>query len=132
MTNPVNLPYVYSMYDIPLQLNSLLSFSILTRLIQLIFSTLHHRHITKFSRVLVKILFSVPQVENKVKTPRSANIAEIQEAVIGEVRKVRKEEFSATFQKLYGRAKACIYDSGIYVGFKKLCDFLMCLRILKI
>jgi hypothetical protein len=27
---------------------------------------------------------------------------------------VQKEEFSAAFQKLYDRAKACIYASGAY------------------
>jgi len=37
-----------------------------------------------------------------------ADVAEIQEAVTDEL-KVQKEEFSAAFQKLYRRAKACIY-----------------------
>jgi hypothetical protein len=39
-----------------------------------------------------------------------ANVAEIQEAVTDELKKVqKKEEFSAAFQKLYDRTKACIY-----------------------
>jgi hypothetical protein len=42
------------------------------------------------------------------------DVAEIQEAITDELRKVQKEEFSAAFQKLYDRAKACIYASGVY------------------
>jgi len=38
-----------------------------------------------------------------------ADVAEIQEAVTDELKKVQKERFSADFQKLYDRAKACIY-----------------------
>jgi hypothetical protein len=43
-----------------------------------------------------------------------ADVAEIQGAVTDELKKVQKEEFSAAFQKLYDRAKACIYDNGAY------------------
>jgi hypothetical protein len=43
-----------------------------------------------------------------------ADVAEIQEAVTDELEKVQKEEFSAAFQKLFDRAKACIYASGAY------------------
>ena len=43
-----------------------------------------------------------------------ADFAEIQEAVTDELKKVQKEEFLAAFQKLYDRAKACIYASGAY------------------
>jgi len=31
-----------------------------------------------------------------------------------ELKKVQKEEFSAAFQKLYDRVKACIYVNGAY------------------
>jgi hypothetical protein len=48
-----------------------------------------------------------------------ADVAEIQEAVIDELKKVQKEEFSAGFQKLCDRAKACIYASGAYFELKK-------------
>jgi hypothetical protein len=41
-----------------------------------------------------------------------ADVAEIQEAVTDELKKVQKQEFSAAFQKLFDRAKACIYDDG--------------------
>jgi len=37
-----------------------------------------------------------------------ANVAEIHEAVTDELKKVQKEEFSASFLKLYNGAKACI------------------------
>ena len=36
-------------------------------------------------------------------------VAEIQEAVTDELKKVQKQEFSPALQKLYGRAKAYIY-----------------------
>jgi hypothetical protein len=39
------------------------------------------------------------------------------------LKKVQKEEFSTAFQKLYDRAKACIYASGAYFELKKV----MCL-----
>jgi hypothetical protein len=58
------------------------------------------------------------------------DVAEIQEAVTDELKKVQKEEFSAAFQKLYYRAKACIYANGAYLK-KKVCLFLTCLRFLK-
>ena len=37
-----------------------------------------------------------------------AGAAEIHEAVTDELKNIQKEEFSAAFQKLYSRAKACI------------------------
>jgi hypothetical protein len=48
----------------------------------------------------------------KLKELHSADVAEIQEAVTDELKKVQKEEFSAALQKLYGRTKACIYSNG--------------------
>jgi hypothetical protein len=50
----------------------------------------------------------------KLKVLHYADVAEIQEAVTDELKNVQKEFFSATFQKLYGRAKACIYANGAY------------------
>jgi len=50
----------------------------------------------------------------KLKGLHFPDIAEIQEAITDELRKVEKEEFSAAFQKLYDRAKACIYPNGDY------------------
>jgi hypothetical protein len=62
-----------------------------------------------------------------------AVVAETQEAITDELKKVQKEEFSTAFQKLYDDAKACIYANGAYfeVKKKKVCVFLMCLRFLK-
>ena len=37
------------------------------------------------------------------------DVAEIQEALTDELKKVQKEEFSGAFQKWYNRTKACIY-----------------------
>ena len=48
-----------------------------------------------------------------------ADVAEIQEAVTDELKEIQKEEFSAVFQKLYDRTKACMYASGAYFEFKK-------------
>ena len=51
----------------------------------------------------------------KLKGLQFVNVAEIQEAVTDELKKVQKDEFSAAFQKLYDCAKAC----GAYFEFKK-------------
>jgi hypothetical protein len=50
-----------------------------------------------------------------------ADVAEIQEAVTRSLKKVQKEEFSAAFQKLYDRVKACIYANGDYLNKKVMC-----------
>jgi hypothetical protein len=52
----------------------------------------------------------------KLKT-KFADVAEIQEAVTDKLKKVRTEEFSAAFQILYDRAKACVYANGAYFEF---------------
>jgi len=54
----------------------------------------------------------------KLKELHFVGVAEIQESVIDESKKVQKEEFSAAFQKLYDRAKAYIYiyANGAYFG----------------
>ena len=46
----------------------------------------------------------------KLKALHFADIAEIQEVVTQELKKVQKEEFSAALQKLYDGAKAYIYE----------------------
>jgi hypothetical protein len=50
----------------------------------------------------------------KLKGLHFTDVAEIQEAVTDKLKKVQKEEFSATFQKLYDRTKACIDVNGAY------------------
>jgi exopolysaccharide biosynthesis protein len=50
----------------------------------------------------------------KLKGLQFADVAEIQEAVTDEFKKVQKEEFSAAFQKMYNPAKASIYANGVY------------------
>jgi len=55
----------------------------------------------------------------KLKGLHFADVAEIQEAVSNELKKVEKEAFSAALQKMYDHAKACIYANGAYFGFKK-------------
>jgi len=62
----------------------------------------------------------------KLKGLHFADVAEIQEAVTHELKKVQKEEFSAAFQKLYDCAKACIYSNGFYFNLKKS----MCLPLM--
>jgi len=47
------------------------------------------------------------------------DVAEIQEAVTDELKKVQKEEFSAAFQKVYDRAKASVCASGAFFDLKK-------------
>jgi hypothetical protein len=58
--------------------------------------------------------FMFPKLKMKLKELQFADVTEIQEAVTDEFKKVQKEEFSAAFQKLYDRAKACIYVNGAY------------------
>jgi hypothetical protein len=50
----------------------------------------------------------------KLKGLQFVDVAEIQDTVTDELKKVQKEEFSAAFQKLYNRAKACIYANRAY------------------
>jgi len=52
--------------------------------------------------------FLFPQLKMKLKELQFADVAETQGVVTDELKKVQKEEFSAAFQKLYDRAKACI------------------------
>jgi D-alanyl-D-alanine dipeptidase len=67
----------------------------------------------------------------KLKGLHFVDVAEIQEAVTDELKKVQKEEFSATFQKLYARKTVCVYsNSAIFNLKKKVCVFLMFLRFL--
>jgi hypothetical protein len=58
--------------------------------------------------------FLFPKLKMKLKGLHFADVAEIQEAVTDELKKVQKEEFSTAFQKLYDRAKTCIYANGAY------------------
>jgi hypothetical protein len=50
----------------------------------------------------------------KLKGLYFADVAEIQEAVTDELKKVQIKEFSAAFQKPYDREKSCIYANGAY------------------
>ena len=50
----------------------------------------------------------------KLKALHFEVVAEIQEAVTDKLKKVQKEEFSAAFQEMYDRAKACTYANGAY------------------
>jgi hypothetical protein len=58
--------------------------------------------------------FLSPNLKMKLTGLHIADVTEIQEAVTDELKKVQKEEFSATFHKVYDRAKACIYANGAY------------------
>jgi len=58
--------------------------------------------------------FLFPKLKMKIKGLHFVDVAEIQEAVTDELKKVQKEEFLAAFQKLYDCANACIYANGDY------------------
>jgi histone-lysine N-methyltransferase SETMAR len=58
--------------------------------------------------------FLFPKLKMKLKGLQVVDVAEIQEAITAELLKVQKEEFSAAFQKLYDRTKACLYANGAY------------------
>jgi hypothetical protein len=64
--------------------------------------------------------FLFPKSKMKLKGLHFADGAEIQDAVIDELKKAQKEEFSAAFQKVYDRAKACIFVNGAYFELKKV------------
>jgi hypothetical protein len=49
-----------------------------------------------------------------------ADVAEIQEAVPDELKKVQQVEFSAASQKLYDRAKAYISQWSLFSNYKKM------------
>jgi hypothetical protein len=59
----------------------------------------------------------------KLKVFHFADVAEIQEAITDELKKVQKEEFLAAFQKIYNCAKSCMYFNEAYFELKKLCVF---------
>jgi hypothetical protein len=63
--------------------------------------------------------FLFSKLKIKLKGLHFADVAEIQEAVTDELKKVQKEEFSAAFQKMHDLAKARIYANGAYFEFKK-------------
>jgi hypothetical protein len=52
--------------------------------------------------------FLFPKFKMKLKGPHFVDVAEIQEAVTDELKKVPKEEVLAAFQKLYDSTKASI------------------------
>ena len=55
----------------------------------------------------------------KLKRLHFLDVLEIHEAVTDELKKVQKEEFSASLQNLSDRGKGCIYANGAYFEFKK-------------
>ena len=58
--------------------------------------------------------FLFPKLKVKLKGLHFVDVAEIQKAVADELKTGQKEEFSAAFQKLYDRAKVCIYANAAY------------------
>jgi hypothetical protein len=80
-----------------------------------------------YPRFISTRLFSVPKLKMKPKGLHFADVAEIQEAVTDELKKVQKEEFLAASQSLYDRTKARIYTYGAYFELKKKrCVFSSC------
>jgi hypothetical protein len=70
--------------------------------------------VVKYTDLSPPDYFLFSKLKMKLKGLHFVDVAEIQEAVTGELKKVQKEEFSAAFQKLYDRAKADIYGNGTY------------------
>jgi histone-lysine N-methyltransferase SETMAR len=63
--------------------------------------------------------FLFSKLKVKLKVFHFPDVVEIQEDVTDELQKVHKEEISSAFQKMYDRAKVCIYDNEDYFEFKK-------------
>jgi len=53
--------------------------------------------------------FLFPKLKKKLNGLQSADVADIEEAVTYELKKVLNEEFSAAFQKFYNRAQRPVY-----------------------
>jgi hypothetical protein len=51
----------------------------------------------------------------KIKGLHFADVADIQEAVTDELKKVQKEEFLVAFQKTHDRAKVRVYANGAFL-----------------
>jgi hypothetical protein len=66
------------------------------------------------SRFISARLLLFHKLKLKIKVLHFVDVAEIQEAVTDELKKVQKEEFSAAFRKLYHSAKAFIHANGAY------------------
>jgi len=70
-------------------------------------------------------------LKTKLKGLHFADVAEIQESVTEELKKVQKEEFSAALQKLYDRANPVYMQMELILNIKKARVFLTCLRFKK-
>jgi hypothetical protein len=78
------------------------------------FITLPLPFIPYFPDLSLPDYFLFPKLKIKLKGLHFVDVADIQEAVTNELKKVQKEEFSAAFQKLCDRTKAFIYTNGVY------------------
>ena len=79
------------------------------------FTTLYHALYSPDLSLPEYFLF--PTLKMKLKGLHFVDVAEIQEAITDELKKVQKEKFLAAFQKLYNHTKACIYANGAYFEF---------------
>ena len=59
--------------------------------------------------------FLLPKLKMKIKGLHFADVADIQEAVTDELKKVQKEEFLVAFQKTHDRAKVRVYANGAFL-----------------
>jgi hypothetical protein len=75
-------------------------------------------HLPYFPDLSPPDYFLFSKFKTKLKALHFADVAQIQKAVTDELKKVKKQVFSAPFQKLYGRAKACIHDNEAYFELK--------------
>jgi hypothetical protein len=64
------------------------------------------------SRFISARLFSIPQVENEFKRAPLCGCCWDPRSRSWWIKEGPKDEFSAAFQKLYDRAKACMYANG--------------------
>ena len=70
-----------------------------------------------------------PKLKMNLKGLHLVYVAEVQEEVTDELKKVQYEEFSTAFQKMYDRANPSIYANGAYfelksyVSFSRVLDF---------
>jgi len=75
--------------------------------------------ICTFQIYLCPDYFLFQKLKMKLKGLHFGDVAEIQETITNELKKVQKKEFLAAFQKLYYGTKFCIYANGAYFELKK-------------
>jgi len=94
-------------------------------------TTFYHPPPPVKSRFISARLFSVPHDENEVKKLHLVDVAEIQEAVTDELKKVQKKGIFGSISEIVLRTKPVYMPMELILNKRKVFIFLMCLRLNK-